>query len=92
MKRIEANLVLATNEFIFFVLATTLVYYNIESRWNGTIESIYLRTISSNNMVTALIILGKNINNILPYFIVAFIIKLIKKWRNRWKSNKIEVV
>ena len=59
MKRVEANLVLATNELIFFALSVTLVYYNIEKRWTGTVESIYIRTISSNNMITAFIIFSK---------------------------------
>ena len=88
MKWVEANLVLATNELIFFVLASTLVYYNTEKRWTETIESIYIRIISSNNMITSFIIFGK----IKSYnILVAFIIKLIKNWRAKWKSKKIEV-
>ena len=88
LDKIEANIVLFVNEFIFWALSFMLIYYNIQSRWTDTIETIYLRTITSNNIITAFVVFGTFANLI---FIVAFIIKSWMAWAKKCRSQKTQV-
>ena len=66
-EKIEANIILLLNEFVFWILSCLLVYYNTQDRWNNTVEEIYLRIISSNSIATTFIIFGNILHKIYSY-------------------------
>ena len=59
LNKVEANLILLVNESLFLILCCLLMYFNIESRWNDTIVSVFQYTITTNSMIMALIVTSK---------------------------------
>ena len=55
---IKSNLIEIVNEVYFFVLLSSLAYFNTENNWNSFITDIYIWTITSNSMMMFWIIGG----------------------------------
>ena len=55
------NLALMINESVYLVLILSLLYYHDSSKWNSTVESLYIGLIMSNNLAISIIYLGSAI-------------------------------
>ena len=53
---ITNNIVEITNEIFFWSMSGSLIYYNKPSRWNPTIEDVFMYTILSNSVVVVCIL------------------------------------
>ena len=62
--QIKDNLIEIINEIYFLLLLSALIYLNVESYWSSTTTSIYMWSISSNNMTIFLITISKLFCNI----------------------------
>ena len=55
-KEIKGNMIEIINEIFFFFFLSILLYLNEQSKWTSTITSVYSYTITSNNIITLIII------------------------------------
>ena len=58
------NLVEIVNELVLTILISLLLFYNKSSRWNTTIEDIFIYSIMSNSIVVSLIFMTSLIYSI----------------------------
>ena len=58
-KLIEPNLIHISNETIFLLISSALIYWNNEERWTSMIEIIYIQVITNSVFVAFFIVTGK---------------------------------
>lgn len=87
-QRTQTNIDQISNEAVFFLLGSMLLYYNKESRWSSRIEHVYIWLLTSSSLVTFAIITGRPI---IPQIALLFVY-CIKKWAKSINSTNNKTV
>ena len=69
------------NEFVFFILLSSMLHFHDHSKWNSAIEMIFIGFILSNNLIVSGIYMVYSVKNI---------ILAIKKWRRKDAVRRFE--